>query len=196
MGREAVVPIEVGRVSGEAHVLLESQELIVRGELRRRITKADMTSVKVDGDWLCFKHNGEQIKLGLGGKTAKAWADSIAKPPPSLRAKLGLDKGGRAFVAGTVDDTELAAALNGVTTSDAQSASMIIVRINSAADLKAAVAAHKHLAALPFWTIYPKGKGVSFGDTAIREALRALGYRDSKSCAVSETLTATRYGRS
>ena len=42
---------------------------------------------------------------------------------------------------------------------------------------------------------YPKGKGAAYGDTAIRNFLRQRGYVDSKSCAVSPELTATRYGR-
>ena len=49
--------------------------------------------------------------------------------------------------------------------------------------------------ALPLWTVYPKGKAGQFGDTAIRTALRDAGWRDTKSCAVSERLTATRYNR-
>jgi hypothetical protein len=44
------------------------------------------------------------------------------------------------------------------------------------------------------WAVYPKGTGVAFGDSEIRSLLRALGFRDSKSCSVSERLTATRYG--
>jgi hypothetical protein len=33
------------------------------------------------------------------------------------------------------------------------------------------------------------------GDAQVREALRAAGYRDHKTSAVSDTLTATRYAR-
>lgn len=36
---------------------------------------------------------------------------------------------------------------------------------------------------------------VVFGEAAVREALRAAGGRDTKACAVSERLTATRFHR-
>lgn len=50
-----------------------------------------------------------------------------------------------------------------------------------------------YIRAFSLWTIYPKGRGVAFGEREIRTALRAAGFRDTKSCAVSGLLTATRY---
>ena len=86
MGREARVRADVGSEAGEVKALLESQELILRGEIRRRFSKAAMTDVAADGDTLRFIFAGETVRLHLGSKVAQAWAKAIATMPPSLRA--------------------------------------------------------------------------------------------------------------
>ena len=60
-------------------------------------------------------------------------------------------------------------------------------------DLSAARTLHAAHPSLALWAVYPKGRGVTFGENEIRASLRAKGFRDTKSCAVSERLTATRY---
>lgn len=195
MGREVVIHAEVGNEAGEVRVLLESQELILRGEIRRRVPKVRITGLVIEGDMLCFRHDSEHYRLALGEKMAVSWAEAITKPPPSLRAKLGLDKGGLALLYGEIDDSPLAEAISGAVTEDPDQAVLIVALINCAADLETAFALWQQTPALPIWTIYPKGKATGFGDAAVRESLRARGLRDSKSCAVSERLTATRYGK-
>lgn len=193
MGREALCYAEVDGEAGEVRALLESTELILRGHIRRHFAKADIAGVKVQGEVLCFTVAGETVRLHLGARGANAWSTAIAKPPPSLRAKLGLDKGARAILVGTCDDAVLAEALDGVLVDNVAAADMIITRIEGPDDLVAAQAAHDTSNHAPIWAIYPKGKGVAFGDTAIRSILREAGFRDTKSCAVSDRLTATRY---
>jgi hypothetical protein len=190
MGREARVRADVGSETGEVKALLESQELILRGEIRRRFSKASMTGVTVDGDTLRFISAGETVRLHLGSKVAQAWAKAIATMPPSLRAKLGLEKGARALLIGACDDAELVGAIKGALTDNIAEAAMLIVRVDGADDLKAAWAVATQL---PISTIYPKGKNVVFGDAAVRAAMRRTGFRDTKACAVSDNLTATRY---
>lgn len=192
MGREALVHAEVGDEAGEVKALLEAQELILRGDIRRRFPKAMMTDLRVEGPVLLFSCNGETVALSLGSKAAEAWARAIATPPPSLRAKLGLDKRAKALLIGVCDDPTLAEALDGALVDDVEEASMAIARIDAEEDLPKAQAA---CGTLPLWVVYPKGKTAQFGDTAIRTALREAGWRDTKSCAVSDRLTATRYNR-
>jgi hypothetical protein len=78
-------------------------------------------------------------------------------------------------------------------TRDAAEAAMFVACIDGPDDLAAARATQATSPALPVWTIYPKGKNVTFGDTAIRAAMREAGFRDTKVCAVSDRLTATRH---
>jgi len=193
MGREASVYVEVGREVGEARALLESSELILRGEVRRRLPKASMEDVSVDGDLLRLRVAGETITLHLGAKLAQSWASAIAKPPPSLRAKLGLGNGARALLVGEIADGALAEATEGLLVTDGAMAQMMIAVIDSPSDLVNAQRIHAGFPGMPLWTVYAKGRGVAFGEAAIRAMLREAGFRDTKSCAVSDRLTATRY---
>jgi ethanolamine utilization microcompartment shell protein EutS len=193
MGREALVRAEVGTQTGEVKALLESHELILRGEIKRHFPRPAIENVEVDGGQLRFTCGGESIRLHLGDKVAASWAKAVATPPPSLRAKLGLQNGAKAFLIGTCDDAALAEALDGAVTGNAAEAAMLIARIDGPEDLASARAVQAEYATLPVWTIYPKGKSISYGDGAIRAALREAGFRDTKSCAVSDRLTATRY---
>lgn len=197
MGREAEVDCRIAGRSGRVKALLESTELVLRGDaaLRRRWPLAALANVRVDGDALAFEAAGESVHLALGAREAAAWAQRIATPPPTLAAKLGIDTARPAFVCGTVDDAELHAALQGATTPDAQAAHCLVAVVRSDADLVAALAAHAAMAAPHAWLVYPKGAAATPGDAAIRSAWRAAGCRDSKSCAVSAALTATRYSR-
>ena len=142
------------------------------------------------------------MRLHLGARAAEAWRKAITTPPRSLRAKLGLDKGERALLIGSFDDDALAEALDGALVEDGAAAGMMIACIGGPDDLIATQTihgAHPGLAlwaiypGLALWAIYPKGRGVTFGESKVRAALRAKGFRDTKSCAVSERLTATRY---
>ena len=191
MGREAEVRAEVGGVSADVKAILESQELILRGGVRRRFARAAIEAVVVNGDVLAFRTDGEDVRLHMGAAAAQAWAAAIAKPPPSLRAKLGLDKGARALLLGVADDPALVEALEGALVTHAGEADLLVARVDSAEDLAAMLTVRAEVPALAVWVVYPKGPG--FGDAAIRTALRAAGLRDSKSSAVSERLTATRY---
>lgn len=192
MGREVLAQAVVGDAKGEVKALLEAQEVILRGNIRRRFPKATLADVRVEGSLLCFSSAGEAFSLDLGPKAAAAWAKALASQPPSLRAKLGLDKGAKALLVGACHDPALLEALESTLAETADEAAMIIALINGPEDLARAQAA---CGSLPLWSVYPKGKATEFGDTAIRLALRSAGWRDTKSCAVSERLTATRYNR-
>jgi hypothetical protein len=193
MGREALIHAEVGGEAGEVKALLESQELILRGAIKRRFPKVAMERLVIEGEALCFIVAGERVRLELGLKTAEAWHAAILKPPPSLRAKLGLDKGATALLLGSHDDNALAEAIEGAIVGEDAQPQMILALIDVEADLDRAMAVQARHPTLPMWAIYPKGKAAAFGDGAIRDKLRAAGFRDTKSCAVSDRLTATRY---
>lgn len=195
MGREATIHAEVGSEAGEVRALLEGAELILRGEIRRRFPREAIETVSVDADMLRFRAAGEAVTLHLGAKLAQRWAAAIAEPPRSLRAKLGLGDAVRALLIGVVADEALAEAIEGALAKDGNAAQMMIAIIDDPTDLTEALRVQADFPTLPLWTVYPKGRNVAFGDTAIRTAPRAAGFRDTKSCAVSDRLTATRYNR-
>ena len=192
MGKEADIRAEVDGVSGAVRALLERDELILRGDIRRRFPRNGLENLQVADGVLSFTGAGQPVKLHLG-EAAQTWYRAISTPPPSLRAKLGLDKGGKALLSGDCHDADLAAALDGVLTDDGAQAAMLVACITTPEDLATAEAVQSQYPHLPIWAVYPKGRTVTFGDSAIRETLRAHGFRDTKSCAVSACLTATRY---
>ena len=195
MGREATCTGRVGSASGEVKALLEPGEFILRGAIRRRWPRAALRGACVRGPVLCFEVDGEAVELDLGEAEAPRWLAQLDKAPPSLAAKLGIGPAQRAFVHGQVDDAELAQALSDATTTDAAAAALSIAVVRNHAALAAAIEAHAALPCRLLWVVNPKGKGAVPSDAEVRAAMHARGWRDSKTCAVSATLTATRYGK-
>lgn len=197
MGREAQVACTLGTKTETVKALLESKELVLRGPtLRRRFELPALQQLRVLGDTLSFTAAGEAVSLDLGAAVAKSWLEKICTPPPTLAAKLGVSATARAAVFGPVaDDAELAAALQGVSTDDARAAAMLVAVVLSAEDLAQAVKQHADVSGPSLWVVHAKGKTAALGDAAIRQALRARGYVDNKTTAVSGRLTATRYRR-
>ena len=136
MGREAVVYAQVGSEAGDIRAVLESRELILRGDIRRTFALSDLAQVRVELDALVFLHGPEEVRLMLGATMADKWARAMTTPPPSLRAKLGLGNGTQVFCLGQVDEPELADALDGAISADLHAAGMVVARIDSAADLE------------------------------------------------------------
>ena len=192
MGREARGMVTFGGTSGAASLHLDSTELTLRGAVRARIARRDIAEIAAGPGGLTLRAGGELLHVGLPQAEAARWATALATPPPSLADKLGIGPDKPAVVLGTVTDPALAAALQDAVVADPASATVIVASIRSQADLAAALAAARDTG-LPLWCIYPKGKAADPGDAAIRALLRAAGLIDSKSCAVSEVLTATRY---
>lgn len=190
MGREARVEATIGAERGSVTVLLESDALILRGGPRRRWRRDAIRDIAVDGDGVTFQAGTETVRLAFPPGLAANWAKAMTTPPSSLAAKLGLSKGARALLVGPCHDTDLLAALDGATAVDPVGAALAIAVVETPEALAAAVAASGRL---PLWVVHPKGRGVVFGDTAIRAEMRRSGYRDAKACAVSQRLTATRY---
>lgn len=192
MGLEAICACTVDGETAEAKALLESRELIVRAPFKRSFAIGAMTDVRAEGDELSFIADGSRVALILGA-AAPRWAKKILTPAPSLASKLGIGHASPALVIGPVSDEALAEALDGHSAPAAR-AKLSVAIVSSADDLDAALTQH---AALPrgsfIWVIHGKGAKAAYGDNAVRSHMRALGYRDSKSSAVSDALSATRY---
>jgi hypothetical protein len=64
------------------------------------------------------------------------------------------------------------------------------------AELMKALKVHGAAAAnCPIWIAHRKGSGASFGENAVRRAMRQRGFMDNKSTAVSTEFSAIRYAR-
>ena len=96
---------------------------------------------------------------------------------------------------GESDDRVLNDSLVGATCAAVGDAYVLLAVITHWADFVAALAAAKQHPNLFLWCVCGRGSAAEMGDTAIRAMLREQGDVDSKSCAVSSGLTATRYRR-
>ena len=194
MGRSSETIAQWQGQTAEIRAVLESTEIILRGGIKGRVSRAEITSMTVDQGWLRLSTDRGVLVLELGEVAAARWRTALQKPLPTLAEKLGVSPACLAFVLGKVDDAALAAALRSVVTADLGRAGVLVVVLGAVADLAAAFALAASVPDLGVWCVYPKGRGAVVTDAAVRAYFRDQGYMDSKACAVSEVLTATRYG--
>lgn len=188
MGAEATC-----RVSAELKVLLETDEIIVRG----RIPFSAILSANADGGRLELRTATGDIVLDLGSAASK-WAEKI-KSPKSLIDKLGVARDAVVSVLG-VDDAEFLEALGARTEAitrgriHAESA-LVFLGVERERDLsKIATVAEKLPEKAAIWVVHPKGKdGVS--DTAIFAVAKKNGLTYTKVARFSATHTAERLNR-
>jgi hypothetical protein len=193
MGREATTIAHWNGQSGSVKAVLESTELILRGDIRTKIARSVIHQFDVTGDALTLTTADNALVLELGSAEAQKWANALAKPPPTLAQKLGIDLVRRAFVLGQVNDEALKEALVDATTEDPQTATIIVAVLISERDLTAAIHLGREMPECAIWCVSPKGKTASITDHQIRHEMRASGYIDTKTSGVSDKLTATRY---
>jgi hypothetical protein len=195
MGREADAHVDIDGDSSRVRAILEADELIVRGAMRRRFARSAITDARVEGGALLFTYaHEEHVSLHLGPQVAPRWLVALHTPPPSLQHKLGLaDPASRAYVIGEIDDAALAQALAGRTTPTLQVATSVIAIVSTEGELSATVRIHARHPTAPLWIVHRKGRSATFGANSVRDMLRASGYHDTKVCSVSERYTASRY---
>jgi hypothetical protein len=193
MGRTAETFAQWQGQSAEVWALLEPNEVILRGGIRDRVPRASISRMTVDGGWLTLATHRGPLVLELGEVEAAKWLAALQKPPATLAEKLGVSATCRAYVVGPLDDAELATAVAGVQAATVAEAGILLAVLEQPGDLDAAFAVAKSAPNLMLWCVYPKGKA-AVTDAMVRDYLRGRGYVDSKSCAVSDRLTATRYG--
>lgn len=193
MGREAICTIHFGGEASEGRVLLESSELVLRGRIRARLPRSTITTVEVRGDMLHLVADGQPLAIELGAKDAECWREALLRPIPTLAEKLGFGPMSKVFAIGIITDPDLAALVEQTREVDLTQAKMLLAEIQVASDLEAALATAKMAPTLHLWCVYRKGN-VPVSDGTIRSHLRTEGMIDTKSCAISELLTATRYG--
>lgn len=195
MGREAICECIVGNTAAKVKVLLESDELILRGNIRMRARFRELQDVRVEDECLCFNLDKQHsIQLRLGAEVAESWAKKIKSPPPSLADKLGIT-GKIVRTIGPIVDKALSSALMSATLVRAENPDIILAQVDTPESLAATHRAAKSQLArhIPIWLVYRKGPGHPINESGIRTTLRALGYIDTKVASVSEHLTALRF---
>jgi hypothetical protein len=181
--------------------LIEPPDLILRGEIRRRLPFSELRQLRAEGGALRFKYGGEVVTLKLEARTAEKWLKAMSAPPPSLAKKLGITTESAVWMIGEVDDAALESALAEATREANKSAGVgadvIVARVNTAAELARAfkTAVKRTSSGVPIWIVYRKGPGHAIGESDVRETGLAAGIVDVKVAAVSPLLTGLKFVR-
>jgi len=191
MGLEAHCACRWNGGAGTVKALLETRDLILRGDVKRTLPIASLAEIRVDGDALHFRAGDEVWALILGAAPAQRWAKKLATPPPTLAHKLGIGPDARVRVIGPVEDAALLDALQGAVAAEGEAAGLSIAVVADEAALDHVLQVHG--ATGPLWLVYAKGPKSRFGEGPVRRLMRAAGYIDVKVSAVSDRLSATRY---
>ena len=195
MGREATCKCNWAGATGNVKALLETSELILRGEIRKRIPFAELRDVAVRSGRLCFTVAGEPVQLFLGAAQAEKWAAALKAGPAPLARKLGITSQTVVQTIGSVHDEALQSALAETSQISNRNPDLIVACVETPQDLEAAIESAKSQISksVPVWVVYPKGPGHPLNESLIRSALLAQGMVDTKVAAVSDRLTAIRF---
>jgi hypothetical protein len=190
MGSEATCRAELGGKAGSGTALLETDEVIFRGDFRAKVPLKSLKKVTVDGAWLVLESKDDVLRLELGSR-AEAWAKRI-RSPPTLLDKLGIAATTKLALLGTFDDafqSELAS--RGTNPgADAGSADVLLLLAETPKALaKLAGLRKKVRSEAAVWVVFRKGKSEP-GEADVLAAGRAAGFKDVKVARFSETHTA------
>src|SRR6202451_3981675 len=111
MGREATCMCEWNGEMARVKALIEPPELILRGEIRRRLPFSELRQLRAEGGALRFKYGSDVVTLKREASTEEKWAKAILAPPPSLAKKLGITPESTVWMIGEIDDVALESAL-------------------------------------------------------------------------------------
>jgi hypothetical protein len=201
MGREATCMCEWNGEMARVKALIEPPELILRGEIRRRLPFSELRQLRAESGALRFKYGGDAVTLKLEARTAEKWAKAILTPPPSLAKKLGITRESTVWLIGDSDDAALegaqAEARRVARKGAGVGADVIVARVNTAAELARAfkTAAKATRNGVPIWIVYRKGPGQAISESDVRETGLAAGIVDVKVASVSPVLTGLKFVR-
>lgn len=195
MGREVQTGGHLGGLSGQVRAHLDGVMLQLRGAIRADLSLADLSEVRVEGDWLHTQSPQGPLALLLGAREAALWQKRITAPP-GLGDKLGLKAGAAtAWRLGRPDD-QLDALLNGYLAESAAAARLHFIALSDTSDFDDLAA---HLSEVPtgaaVWTLRPKGKAPAIPESALRATMAALGWTATKTASFSAERSADRWHR-
>jgi hypothetical protein len=202
MGREANCEARFAGKASRGKALLETSELIFRGDFRVVVPFKEMTKISADASNLTVAWSGGTLALTLGADAAR-WAERIRHPPTRLD-KLGvkptstvvLVARAQAFGGVELDTFVGEVESSGATVSTGKpnrDVDLLFVAIESKGDLRQLprlVASLRPDAAI--WLLRPKGSA-AVTEADVRTAGRAAGLVDVKVAAFSSGITAEKF---
>ena len=195
MGKEAVCTVRFRNQAGEGKALLETDEIIFRGDFRLKILLTTIESLSADDGVLTIVYPEGTASFELGPQAEK-WAHAI-RTPRTLLDKLGVKAGQRVAVVNVNDKSflrQLRERVGDIALDEPQPESdLIFVRVEFPADLDRFENLRPLLRpAGAIWAIWPRSvtqiKGID-----VLEAGRAAGLVDTKNASFSETHSSNKF---
>jgi hypothetical protein len=191
-GRVRFAPKGAPEQSGTCKVLIETDALILRGDVRASVSRDAITGVTVrNGTVHVFSRRGT-ISIVLGN-SAEKFAAKLREPPKTRLEKIGIGTESRVVVNGLSDASfrdETAAVGATAVTRAGKDESLIVIGVDTATELTKIAAAAKSLAPSgALWVVHPKG-ATGVKDTDIFAAGKNAGLTYVKVARFSETHTA------
>jgi len=197
MGRELLCRAKINGKWTEGKALLETTEIIFRGEPKLKIALASLTSVTAKDGQLSLKWAHQSATIELGAQ-AEIWAHAILHPK-TVTDKLGIKAGLTVSVLNMPADTTMSdtrkAASDFSDGRPMRNSDLIFYGATTASDLKEI---KKLLPCLVsngvLWIVYPKGQK-DITEIQVLNAGRAAGLYDVKVVSYSATHTALKFVR-
>lgn len=183
MGQESKCRLDFGGRSFGGKALLETSELIFRGETRLKIAFKDMSHVEARDGRLVVTFPAGEATFHLGSVALK-WTEKILNPPTRLD-KLGIKTGTRIRWIGTPDKEFQ---------QEAKTIGALFVRSKPDLSFLAAetLADLRKIDDPPVWIVYAKGVK-QIKEIDVLNAGRAAGLIDIKVASFSATHTALKF---
>ena len=203
MGYETKCRVRVTDAAGvreaDATVLLETDDLIVRGEARVKIPRAAIRDAKPRGDKLTVVSPEATVVMTLGPDAAAKWAKKIQEPPKQLIDKLDVKPTAKVWLFGVDDETLIAQvgerAAKTTSGSTAADCDVVFVGVDTDKQLDRIDRASKAMTDDgAIWVVHRKG-AAGIPDTTIFGRAKALGLVYTKVARVSDTHTAEKLVR-
>jgi len=195
VGNEVSCEVRFGKQQSGGKALLETSEILFRGEFRLKIPFSTIKSAKaVDGELRLQTAEGLAV-FHLGAASEK-WCDKILHPKSRIE-KLGVKPGAKVALLGEFD-SDFLRELGGLTKSAskgkaAPDSEWIFFAADSKDDLGSLSKISKSMqGATALWVVYPKGqKHITEND--VLAAGRKCGLKDVKVVGFSPTYTALKF---
>lgn len=195
MGNELQCSMRFGKQQSEGKALLETSEILFRGDFRLKIPFSKIKSAKaVDGELRLQTAEGLAV-LQLGG-AAEKWREKILHPKSRIE-KLGVKPDAKVSLLGGFDHEflrEVRALTKSITTGKSASDSEhTFFAAESKEDFSSLSKVAKSISgAAALWIVYPKGqKHITEND--VLAAGRKCGLKDVKVVGFSATHTALKF---
>ncbi len=195
MGNEANCKVQFGKQQSEGKAMLETSEILFRGDFRLKIPFSTIKSAKaLDGELRL--QTAEGLAVFRLGAVAEKWRDKILHPKPRIE-KLGVKPDAKVSFFGSFDPDflmEIGKLTKSVSKGKVGAESeWIFFAAGSKKDLGALPKLSKSMkGAAALWIVYPKGqKHITEND--VLAAGRKTGLKDVKVVGFSTTHTALKF---